>query len=218
MIQQLTFKETLHELCREFGEVTFHDDTTMTIVIAKPQPHRVHVTVIEEMPALTPGTFFHKLVARFATVGAKLQYPKMFLRLADTTQLKLYRAGDRSKFPNSINICLQTPDRMYHNNDWCGRIHTNGRLEFADRALLSEDEKQLIIEAISHFEQRPQRVAEIYGHQTSACCFCGRELLEPSSVELGYGPICAENWGLPHGQHGTWTHEPTAAEFDKVFK
>jgi len=51
---------------------------------------------------------------------------------------------------------------------------------------------------------RPGTAAEAaaLGHQTHFCCFCGLQLTdegEGKSVEVGYGPICAGNNGLPWG-------------------
>lgn len=42
----------------------------------------------------------------------------------------------------------------------------------------------------------PQEFARI-GRLTGICQFCGRSLLHPVSRELGYGPTCAANNGLP---------------------
>jgi len=39
--------------------------------------------------------------------------------------------------------------------------------------------------------------ARVYATRTSCCCFCGLELTTAESVGSGYGPICAEKWGLP---------------------
>lgn len=44
--------------------------------------------------------------------------------------------------------------------------------------------------------------AAAIGHLTSHCCFCGIELTddgEGRSVQVGYGPVCAKNNGLPWG-------------------
>jgi hypothetical protein len=41
-------------------------------------------------------------------------------------------------------------------------------------------------------------LAEI-GRATGTCCYCARELTDPRSVSMGYGPICAGNYGLPWG-------------------
>jgi hypothetical protein len=38
------------------------------------------------------------------------------------------------------------------------------------------------------------------GRATGACCYCARELTDPRSVSMGYGPICAGNYGLPWGE------------------
>lgn len=31
------------------------------------------------------------------------------------------------------------------------------------------------------------------------CAFCGKELRDAPSIERGYGPICANKYGMPHG-------------------
>lgn len=40
--------------------------------------------------------------------------------------------------------------------------------------------------------------AKAYGRKTGACSFCRRKLTHKNSIALSYGPICAENYGLPH--------------------
>lgn len=47
--------------------------------------------------------------------------------------------------------------------------------------------------------QNPLEVCVLYGLEYNHCCFCGLELTNPSSVKHGYGPVCAEKWGLPWG-------------------
>lgn len=44
--------------------------------------------------------------------------------------------------------------------------------------------------------------AAVFGHQHDACVFCGTALSDDRagrSVEVGYGPVCAKNNGLPWG-------------------
>lgn len=41
--------------------------------------------------------------------------------------------------------------------------------------------------------------AAAYGHKNSECVFCGISLEDSRSTEVGYGPTCAENNGLPWG-------------------
>jgi hypothetical protein len=41
--------------------------------------------------------------------------------------------------------------------------------------------------------------ARVFGKDTGRCCFCGLMLENPESVGHGYGPICADKYGLPWG-------------------
>lgn len=47
--------------------------------------------------------------------------------------------------------------------------------------------------------ENPAAVAAQYGHETGNCSFCSKELTDNRSVSVGYGPICAEKYGLPWG-------------------
>jgi hypothetical protein len=40
------------------------------------------------------------------------------------------------------------------------------------------------------------------GHATGNCSFCARDLTDPRSTSVGYGPICAARFGLPWGETG----------------
>ena len=51
--------------------------------------------------------------------------------------------------------------------------------------------------------------AREFGRNTAHCCFCGAGLSDPESVQAGYGPTCAQHWGLPHGRNSGNRHEPT---------
>jgi hypothetical protein len=46
------------------------------------------------------------------------------------------------------------------------------------------------------------------GRQTNNCCFCSTGLTNHISVAVGYGPICADNWGLPWDEE---TYKETVA-------
>ncbi len=46
----------------------------------------------------------------------------------------------------------------------------------------------------------PEGMAQAYGQLTETCCFCARELTTGESCAVGYGPDCAEKYGLPWGQ------------------
>jgi len=46
----------------------------------------------------------------------------------------------------------------------------------------------------------PAAVSAIQGRKMGACCYCRRELTTDASLSVGYGPICADKWGLPWGE------------------
>lgn len=44
--------------------------------------------------------------------------------------------------------------------------------------------------------------AAAYGRATDHCVFCGHGLEDERSTTVGYGPVCADNYGLPWGAKG----------------
>lgn len=42
----------------------------------------------------------------------------------------------------------------------------------------------------------PRGEAVRHGKASGQCSCCGRTLTDPISIEMGIGPICADNWGL----------------------
>lgn len=65
--------------------------------------------------------------------------------------------------------------------------------------------------------QAPAAAAKAYAVLMCRCSFCGLALTDEASVELGYGPVCAKHWGLPHAPKGTKAPvavAPTAAQVE----
>jgi hypothetical protein len=83
--------------------------------------------------------------------------------------------------------------------DWVATIQPDGRtfwkMTVNDSAVRDE---------LREFEADPAGRANVVGLSTNHCCFCGIELTAAESVGNGYGPICAEHWGLP------WAGTPAA--------
>ena len=78
---------------------------------------------------------------------------------------------------------------------YLGKIMPNG--EFKGAWNIPGDAVRKAQAALIEFNRDPAGKAKLYGHMTSSCCFCGLELNDPRSVMAGYGPICADNYGLP---------------------
>src|SRR6266853_2296617 len=56
-----------------------------------------------------------------------------------------------------------------------------------------------IIPILKELCEDPLKFGKIHGTRFGYCCFCNTELTSKESLFVGYGPICAETWGLPWG-------------------
>jgi hypothetical protein len=52
---------------------------------------------------------------------------------------------------------------------------------------------------LAAFNMNPVAVAVASARFTGSCSFCQRTLTDERSISVGYGPTCAENYGLPWG-------------------
>jgi len=119
-----------------------------------------------------------------------LQYPSITIKAnAPDPGVRMYRAGQKSSRPGSVAVTDADGD------DFWGRIRRDGTFRARDAA---PDWLQYVLE---DFEARPEDVAREEGQATGACCFCNTKLTEEGSVRVGYGPVCAQNFGLPHPQN-----------------
>jgi len=56
----------------------------------------------------------------------------------------------------------------------------------------------VIADALARLAADPAGVAGAFGKKSGQCCFCSLPLSDEGSLEVGYGPVCAKKWGLPH--------------------
>ena len=133
-----------------------------------------------------------KIEAIFATASAKLKFPKFILTRGPVT-LKVAKAGPRSKHHGSITVAA--PE---FGAGWFGVIK-DGAFHPA-RGATPE-----VVQLVKDFAADPAKVAAEHGHASGNCCFCRRELTTTESLAAGFGPVCAENFGLP------WGNKPAAA-------
>jgi len=103
--------------------------------------------------------------------------------------IQLSVAGNKAQFPNSINI---TDGKPYGESKFYGRILVDGQLKLRIESDIIEHELEL-------FAENPAGYAKLYSDVTGNCMFCSRLLTDPQSVVVGYGPVCAAHYGLPHG-------------------
>jgi len=135
---------------------------------------------------------FAAIIVLFTTAGEHLKYPKVRLALSDGSAVVLSRAGARAKQPGTVNVTnggrYGDPD-----NKWYGRIGLNG--EFQQAGACTDE----VVDLLKRFSDDPAGVAAAHGRLTGNCCFCGRGLSDERSTGVGYGPVCADNYGLAWG-------------------
>lgn len=120
-----------------------------------------------------------------------LKYPSMRFptRLEEHGGLDLSRASKKSSRPGSVHVTPIEGDAYW------GRIRTDGSFHARDET--PEGTASVLKEIASD----PEKAARTEGLDTGHCSFCGHDLTEEGSLEVGYGPVCAKHFGLPHPQH-----------------
>jgi hypothetical protein len=84
----------------------------------------------------------------------------------------------RGRWPNRVVLARVTADGGVHaTRDWTVEVQA------ATRAVADN----------------PVAALALHGVATGCCCFCARDLTTAESRSAGYGPICAERFGLPWG-------------------
>lgn len=162
----------------------------------RPWAHKLALEVLErEAAAAQPQPAavvldLASLRAMMDRAGSRLKYPKIRFTLPDGP-LCVARAGDASRAPGSITV---TDGGRYGSNTFYGRVHTDGRWEpsrSSAPAWVEDALRELSADAVAF--------TGAYGRKTGNCCFCNRELSTAASLAVGYGPVCADNYGLPWG-------------------
>lgn len=113
-----------------------------------------------------------------------LKNPKLIIRDEQGTKYKLMPS---TREPGTIAVFEDKVERGFR-----GTIKADGAYD-------TRTASPALVKALTAFACDPVKAAQLFGHQTGCCCFCARELTDPQSVAVGYGPICASKWGLPHG-------------------
>lgn len=152
--------------------------TTLTERVTKPAP----VVAAETVSVAAINALFDKAAIKLKRVKVKLA--------TENSPVVFARAGAMSKYSGQIMI---TDGGPFGDNVYFGRIDTNG--EFFPTRNADDSVKGLIRE----FADNPSDTAGKYGRLTGGCSFCNKPLKDERSTSVGYGPVCAENFGLNWG-------------------
>ena len=120
---------------------------------------------------------YAEIFTLFNRAATHLRYPAINLTSKDGHKIRVYRA---TKGYIAIKV-----DGEYV-----------GKLVSADAQVILYSAKELLPE-IDALLSNPISESALQGKEYGRCCFCNRELDNEGSIFHGYGPICAEKWGLP---------------------
>lgn len=142
-----------------------------------------------------------RIVAMFARAAQYLKWPAVIL-----DGFRVSVAGEKARQPGSLTVTSIEKAgggrRAYY-----GRVTTAGVWEPGFTAPEGLGPK------LKAFAANPAKEAARHGKLTGHCCFCRKVLGEGEdqrSVAVGYGPICADHFGLPWGHLGEHEeYEPT---------
>jgi len=130
----------------------------------------------------------------FDNAKRSLKYPKLQYPF-EKQMIEFSLAGEKSKNPGAIYI---TNGQKYPTGKYYGKLFKDEeakKLRFIwNEKIPRTEDLTAIIRAIA---ANPVGMCSMIGQQYAHCCFCGLELTNKNSVTVGYGPICAEKWGLP---------------------
>lgn len=132
----------------------------------------------------------------FQNTAKKLKKPKVRLITPRTkTEFTLTYAWHNYSGQNRVFAAIANPWKPI------GNINAKGDWTYQRDIEKSSALREIATEILNHtrqFATDPETLAKTHGKQFNYCCFCGAELTAEDSVAVGYGPICAEKWGLPH--------------------
>ena len=128
-----------------------------------------------------------------AYAALTLKWPVVRFAADNGLRFRLGRAGVAAREPGSVSVT--SDDKAFADRTFYGRIDLGGM--FHPHHTVAPDDAAAIGAALHAFAAAPAEQAKIYGQRFGHCCFCGLELTDHRSIDAGYGPICADKFGLP---------------------
>jgi hypothetical protein len=130
------------------------------------------------------------VITMMDNAAAQKRRPRIVLQTDGARQVVLTQAGEKASAPGTVTI---TDGRPYGASLYFGRIERDGSVK------IGRDWTQQVETLLLKLAENPLAVAAQHGVATGQCCFCNRPLSTKESRSAGYGPICAEKFGLSWG-------------------
>lgn len=141
----------------------------------------------------------------FETAKAHLKYPKIHL-LKPGKQMPLKGTGTYIKPEDEVVLSVASAKSRYAGRIMVtdGRKYMNGNTFYGSIDPLGKFHQNPaagpeVLQLLSELSADPAGVAKKFGMLTGRCCFCNRPLDDERSTAVGYGPVCADHYGLPWG-------------------
>lgn len=128
------------------------------------------------------------LIELFSKAAKHLKKPSIVLKLPSGQSIKL-------KADYGGGIAIYTEGGY---GSFVGKVSDVGQYTGSAKPYVQAYQAETV-EMLKALAADPAGVAAAYGKLTSACCFCRIPLTDPRSLGVGYGPICADHYGLPWG-------------------
>lgn len=178
----------------KFGRLTDKQLAAVEKCAAK-AAERAAAKAAEAAAAPAPEALGDSVLAIFALFAkaraSGLLWPKVRLQAEGGQGVVLSLAGEKSKHAGQVQVTDGGPfgqSTYFGRIDAAGALHAGKGMTPAVRAVLAK------------LAADPAREAAAYGTLSGCCCFCGRGLDTGESVAVGYGPTCAEKYGMPWGE------------------
>jgi len=176
-------------------------------IIAQTHAYHAKTNAAVAVPPAVETVDITKVMAMFSNARQHLKRPKITLLLDNPTG---FAAGTVSRHARKVRFSLnEFRGRLYMNGDTYGL--TYGWINIGNHELVlrqaGNDAKTELMDLLKVFCAEPEKTAILHGKLTGNCCFCSLPLSDPRSLNMGYGPICAEHWHLPWGEKSPFTAE-----------
>lgn len=145
--------------------------------------------IVDEQPKVEQPAGMGAIVELFAHASSSLQYPRVTFATSAGT-VRIQRAGERSRYAGDLMV---TDGQGYSQSRFYGRIDKAGAFH------PGRDFSGAVTKVLAEIAADPAEALGRLGKAQGECCFCGKALTDEASTTHGYGPVCAKNWGLPHG-------------------
>lgn len=180
---------TLPERDREFARSLVAGYEKFGRFTERQLPHATRLVLWEppKPKANVASVNLSRLKAMFDLAKSRgLARPKVKIQPTNTLYT-LSRAPDTGNNPGAIYV---KRDETY-----LGRVMADGAF-FASRDL---QDPAPVVADLQAFAANPAGVAGVHGQRFGWCCFCSKTLTDGRSIAVGYGPTCADKFGMPWG-------------------